>query len=437
MVQFPQYESYKDSGVEWIGQIPDTWKVLPLTKYTKSLVDYRGKTPTKVDFGIFLVTAKNIKNGIIDYRLSQEYIAENQYTQVMSRGRPQIDDLLFTTEAPLGEVALIDKTEIALAQRIIKFRLDKQYLLPKFTKYSIISRYFQNYLQSEATGSTAQGIKSSKLHKLKIISPPLEEQKKIVDFLDKKTAEIDKAIAQKQKLIELLQEQKAILINRAVTKGLNPNVTMRDSGIEWIGDIPEHWEVKKIKYLVSRIDYGLSESAKSEGEYKYLNMGHIQNGEVLLEKTGYLDNVPNSLLLEHHDILFNRTNSFELVGKSGIYNGSFSEKVTFASYLVRLRTNNKANPIWLNGILNDNCFLESIRSLALRSLNQANLNPTRLSQVFVPVPPVHEQSNIADALIKIKNSFENQINYADKSINLYLELKQILISNAVTGKIKI
>ena len=211
----------------------------------------------------------------------------------------------------------------------------------------------------------------------------------------------------------------------------------KDSGVAWLGEIPEHWEITRLKNLVSKMNYGLSESAKSEGEYKYLNMGHVQDGQVLVENTGYLDNVPNALILEHNDILFNRTNSFELVGKSGIYNGNFSDKVTFASYLVRLRTNDKTNAIWLNSILNDNCFLGFIRSLALRSLNQANLNPTRLSQVFVPVPSFNEQSQIADTILKINSSFENQINHAKKSINLYLELKQILISNAVTGKIKI
>lgn len=111
----------KDSGVEWIGEIPEHWSIVPLTKQLESIVDYRGKTPEKVDDGIFLVTARNIKNGMIDYSISSEYVKAEDYNEIMRRGIPQIGDVLFTTEAPLGQVANVDRTDIALAQRIIKF----------------------------------------------------------------------------------------------------------------------------------------------------------------------------------------------------------------------------------------------------------------------------------------------------------------------------
>jgi len=114
--------------------------------------------------------------------------------------------------------------------------------------------------------------------------PDLTEQKRVVEFLDRTTTDIDRAISQKQRLIELLQEQKAIVINQAVTKGLNPKVPMRDSRIEWLGEIPKHWIVGKLKYFLKSLDYGLSESALSEGEYKYLNMGHIQNAGLFHSK---------------------------------------------------------------------------------------------------------------------------------------------------------
>jgi len=112
----------KDSGVEWIGKIPKDWEIVPLTKQLDSIVDYRGKTPEKTEEGTFLVTAKNIKDGKICYELSKEYVREADYEEIMHRGIPQIGDILFTTEAPLGQVANVDRTDIALAQRIIKFR---------------------------------------------------------------------------------------------------------------------------------------------------------------------------------------------------------------------------------------------------------------------------------------------------------------------------
>lgn len=430
MMQFPQYESYKDSGVAWLGKVPSHWKLTTgrtcLNEQCNKNIGNKEKTVLSLSYGKIVIKPEEKLHGLVPESF--------ETYQIVTPGNIIIRSTDLQNDKVSLRVGLVkDRGIITSAYLCLNVEHE---LNPRFTYYLLHSYDVLKVYYGMGSG-LRQNLSFVDFKYLPLTFPSQDEQQKIVNFLNQKTAEIDEAIAKKQKLIELLQEQKAILINRAVTKGLNPNVTMRDSGIEWISEIPEHWKVTKLKYLVSRMDYGLSESAKSEGEYRYLNMGHVQDGKVLVEDTGYLDNAPNSLILEHHDILFNRTNSFELVGKSGIYDGTFSDRVTFASYLVRLRTNNKTNSIWLNSILNDDCFLGFIRSLALRSLNQANLNPTRLSQVFVPVPPFKEQSRIADTILKINSSFENQINHAEKSIDLYLELKQILISNAVTGKIKI
>lgn len=175
----------KDSGVEWIGKIPKDWEIVPLTKQLDSIVDYRGKTPEKTEEGTFLVTAKNIKDGKICYELSKEYVREADYEEIMHRGIPQIGDILFTTEAPLGQVANVDRTDIALAQRIIKFRalstVNNYYL-----KYWMLNEGFQQFLHSLSTGSTATGIKSSKLFLLPLVRPNIEQQNKIVEYLDAK-----------------------------------------------------------------------------------------------------------------------------------------------------------------------------------------------------------------------------------------------------------
>ena len=173
----------KDSGVEWIGKIPKDWEIVPLTKQLDSIVDYRGKTPEKTEEGTFLVTAKNIKDGKICYELSKEYVREADYEEIMHRGIPQIGDILFTTEAPLGQVANVDRTDIALAQRIIKFRalstVNNYYL-----KYWMLNEGFQQFLHSLSTGSTATGIKSSKLFLLPLVRPNIEQQNKIVEYLE-------------------------------------------------------------------------------------------------------------------------------------------------------------------------------------------------------------------------------------------------------------
>ena len=172
----PKYEEapelYKESKLGWI---PNEWDVKPLEDIT-DYVDYRGKTPPKSDFGIYLVTARNIKNGIIDYEISKEYIREDSYESAMSRGKVKLGDVLITTEAPMGNVAQIDKEDIALAQRVIKYRGFECKLNNDFLSKFLMSENFQRQLSAESTGSTVLGIKGSRLHKLIIVVPEFDEQ---------------------------------------------------------------------------------------------------------------------------------------------------------------------------------------------------------------------------------------------------------------------
>ena len=207
----------KDSGVEWLGEVPEHWIISGFKKYLESIVDYRGKTPEKVDEGVFLVTARNIKNGQIDYALSQEFVAKKDYEQIMSRGKPILKDVLFTTEAPLGEVAQIDNVDIALAQRIIKFRGKGNVLDNTYLKYFIISQQFQDSLMTFATGSTALGIKAERLGYLKIAIPPLIEQYKIVEYIEIYLLKNKSLIQKAQSAIQLMQERRTALISAAVT----------------------------------------------------------------------------------------------------------------------------------------------------------------------------------------------------------------------------
>ena len=149
-------------------------------------VDYRGKTPKKTEDGIFLVTAKNIRKGYIDYETSQEFISADDYNLVMRRGLPRIGDVLITTEAPCGFVAQVDRENIALAQRVIKYRSkDESILMNSFLKHYLLGSQFQEKLNITATGATVKGIKGSKLHKLTIPIPPRAEQERIISILDK------------------------------------------------------------------------------------------------------------------------------------------------------------------------------------------------------------------------------------------------------------
>jgi len=207
----------KPSGIEWLGEVPVHWRVAGFTKFIVSKVDYRGRTPEKTDSGVFLVTARNIKNGRIDYDASQEYITEESYLEIMLRGKPEIGDVLFTTEAPLGEVAEVDRTDVGLAQRIIKFRGHPAHLRNDYLKYFILSSAFQQGLYSYASGSTALGIKAERFVYLRQLLPPLAEQRAIVAHLDEKCGKIDQLKAKAERAIALLKERRSALISAAVT----------------------------------------------------------------------------------------------------------------------------------------------------------------------------------------------------------------------------
>ncbi|MDO7853424.1 restriction endonuclease subunit S [Hymenobacter convexus] len=207
----------KESGIEWLGKIPSHWEIVKLTTYLESIVDYRGRTPNKISAGVFLVTARNVKNGIIDYSLSEEFVSIEEAELFMKRGDVEIGDVLFTMEAPLGEAANVDRIDICLAQRLVKFRGQPDKLNNYFLKEWIRSHGFQNHLQSYATGSTALGIKASKLNQLIMVVPPLAEQARIVDSLTSCSERTNRAVTTINKEIIFLQEYRDALVVEAVT----------------------------------------------------------------------------------------------------------------------------------------------------------------------------------------------------------------------------
>jgi type I restriction enzyme S subunit len=194
-----RFPEFLDSG-EW-----EEKRLSELTTY----VDYRGKSPIKYENGIFLVTAKNIKKGYIDYKISKEYVSPNEYEEVMKRGKPRIGDILLTTEAPLGNVAQVDNENIALAQRIIKFRCNT-FSYNNFLKHYMLGDRFQRLLQSKAIGSTVLGIQGKVLHQLPLNIPSKSEQQKIANCL----SSLDELITAQTKKIHTLKTHKKGLMQQ-------------------------------------------------------------------------------------------------------------------------------------------------------------------------------------------------------------------------------
>ncbi|MBX4652526.1 MULTISPECIES: restriction endonuclease subunit S [Klebsiella/Raoultella group] len=210
------------------------WREEPVISLA-DYVDYRGKTPKKTESGVFLVTAKNIKQGYIDYESSQEFIDPGEYDEVMRRGKPKIDDVLITTEAPLGNIASVDREDIALAQRVIKYRGKDKILNSCFLKQLFLAPRFQDEIASKATGGTVQGIKGSVLHQIKIYIPDFDEQTMIADFL----SSVDEKITLLNKQYDLLCQYKKGMMQKVFSQELR---FKDDNG----GNFPE-WETCKLK----------------------------------------------------------------------------------------------------------------------------------------------------------------------------------------------
>lgn len=206
----------------------------------------------------------------------------------------------------------------------------------------------------------------------------------------------------------------------------------RSTDLHWLGDFPADWNSRRIKRVMSRVDYGISVSTEQEGRFTVLKMGNIQSGEIDFSDLSFVDEVSEDLLLEPGDLLYNRTNSPDEVGKAAIFRGSRRDRFTFASYLVRLRTNHHAEPHFLNYLLNCDGFLTYARKLAIPSVQQSNLNSTRYCRILIPLPPRTEQVRIAAYLDASCAAIDAAVVAKRRQLETLYALRQSTIHRAVT-----
>lgn len=391
--------------------------------------------------GVRLIRLQNIGNGAFDDS-DQAYVPEAHFRSLPGHDALPGDLLvagLGDTNHPVGRGCLLPShigTAMVKAD-CFRLRLDERRLLHRFVVYFLGSGVAQPEIANATRGATRSRINLSGVAAIRVPLPPLSRQHAIVAYLDRKTAAIDALIAKKERLIELLDERGRALISHVVTKGLDPNVPTKESGVEWLGRIPAHWDRAYLNRAFDRVDYGLSDTPQPEGRHALLRMGNLQDGELCFRDLAYVETAPDDMLLEKHDLLFNRTNSLALVGKVGIFRGSCGDRVTFASYLVRLRAKSFCNPEYLLWQLNMPAFLAAARSFALPSVSQANLNPTRYGYLRVCLPPREEQDRIvarvAPALARVRGCVSSHRD----GVDLLREYRQALITAAVTGKIDV
>lgn len=437
---FPKYESYKDSGIEWLGEIPSHWDLTRLKTAIKSSTNgIWGNDPDE----------NNEDDGIVCIRVA-DFSRYNLLVSLEKLTRRRISDSEFQSRKLLPGDLLLEKSgggDNQLVGQVVLFEHDIPAVCSNFLARLRIrddfSSRFLNYVNAclyflkinykhikQTTG--IQNIDSNSYLAEFFAFPTLEEQRRIADFLDRKTSEIDQAIAQKQRLIELLQEQKAILINQAVTKGLNPNAPMCDSGVQWLGEIPEHWEVWRSKRLFSqRKEFAQSDDIQLSATQAY---GVIPQEEyenrIGRKVTKVFQHLEKRRHVEVGDFVISMR-SFQ-----GGLERAWAKGCIRSSYVV-LKPSAQVDIDFFSYVFKSQAYISALQTTANFIRDGQDLNFDNFCAIDLVLPPIEKQRATAQALNVAVADNAKIAEQAQKEIDLLREFRQIVIANAVTGKMKV
>ncbi|WP_445373654.1 restriction endonuclease subunit S [Photorhabdus tasmaniensis] len=406
--------------------LPEEWKTSTLEVIAK-FIDYRGRTPKKTSNGVPLITAKNIRDGYIN-REPREYIAESDYDNWMTRGIPKIGDVVITTEAPMGNVALVDINEkFALAQRAICLQCYEP-TLGDFLHYALREPAFQKQLTVNATGTTVNGIKAATLKKLKIPVPPLAEQKVITDKLDILLAHVETTKKRLERIPNILKNFRQSVLSAAISGKLTEN--WRELNKQCLG----MWKHGILGDFVEKPTYGSSTKSQLEGLVPVLRMGNLQDGEIDWTNLVYTSD-PEEIKkykLSAGDVLFNRTNSPELVGKTSIFRGE--REAVYAGYLIRIKCKENLNPDFLNYLLNSQDAKDYCYQVKSDGVSQSNINAQKLKAYTISVPTMAEQTEIVRRIEEIFVFAENIKQKTNAALERINNLTQSILAKAFRGE---
>lgn len=429
-----RYESYKDSGVKWLGEIPGHWEVLPLKYIFKLQKKLVGRNSNK--YKLLSLTLQGIKVRDLENPTGKFPSSFDSY-QIVEPG-----DFIFCNfdneETPRAVGQSKFKGMITGAYDVFGVNnnnMDSNYLLYYCLYIDDAKRFKPLYKGLRKT------IPFDSFMSYKIAIPSKAEQTAIANYLDSVTSKIDEAISQQQKMIDLLNERKQIIIQNAVTKGLDPNAKMKDSGVEWIGEIPEHWKVFKTLFSLSMpITDGPHETPELyDSGIPFISAEAITNGKIdFSHKRGYIS---DSFYKECCKKYIPKRNDIYMI-KSGATTGRTAivdtdEVFTIWSPLAVFRPNtNVIKPFFLLNVLRSTYYLKQVE-LNWSYGTQQNIGMRILEKLLICVPPLSEQEIIIAHINKSIIPINKAIDCANKMISLLQERKQIIINDVVTGKVKV
>ena len=425
-------EQMKPSGIDWIGDIPESWKVRPLKYLAKCNQDVLLET-TAPDYSFRYVDIGSVtyERGITGYQ-------ELRFEDSPSRARRKVsvgDTIISTVRTYLKAIAIISDSENVIVSTGFAVYTPDEAIYPQYLYYFCKSEGFVQEIDKNSYGIAYPAINTDLLSRICIAYPCYEEQQAIADFLDKECAQIDSITADLEKQIELLQQYKKSLITETVTKGLDKSVPMKDSGVEWLGKIPEHWDVEPIKYRVTfhNGDRGENYPTKSELQSEgipFINAGHLEGDGLNMDNMDYISEekyrIMGGVKLRSGDILYCLRGS---VGKNAIVD---MNQGTVASSLVAIRSV-RISAKYLYYCLNSH-IEEVQRYLWDNGTAQPNLSADNLGKYKICIPPVEEQMTIVEYLNNICSQIDNLIIGKRKQLSTIQQHKKSLIYEYVTGK---
>ena len=440
MAKYQKYAEYKDSGIEWADKLPAHWNSVHL-KWISTI--YAGGTPSKTIESYWENgTVPWINSGAVNQTYILEpstYITKTAYENSSAKWIPK--------KALVMALAGQGKTKGMVAQLGIDTTCNQSMgaIIPNDLSYARylfwwITSNYQN-IRNMAGGDLRDGLNLEHLGNMNCPLPTYEETQKIANFLDHETAQIDSLIAKQEMLIELLKEKRQAVISHAITKGLNPDVSMKDSGVEWLGKVPEHWEVRQLRYLGS-CQNGINIGAEYFGSGSpFISYGDVyRNPELPSVFEGLVQSTENDKRIysvQRGDVLFTRTSeTIEEIGFSSTCLTDVKD-ATFAGFLIRFRPiQNTLLPEYSKFYFR-NILLRAFFVKEMNLVTRASLSQELLKKLAVPFSSLEEQKQIADFLSAKERVFDKLVNDCIKQIELLKERRTALISSAVTGKINV
>ena len=410
----------KESGIDWIRQIPEEWRVRPIKHIVETPVtDGPHETPVLYETGIPFLSAEAVKDGVLDFNYKRGYISLKDHDRFKKKISPKKDDIFIVKSgATTGNVGIVNTDEIFdIWSPLALIRCNKTLAIQKYIYFYLLSTLFKSQVEFNWSFGTQQNIGMGVIERIKVILPPLSEQQQIVEVLDKKTAQLDKVKALLEEQIQKLKDYRTSLIYETITKGLDKTVPMKDSGIDWIGQVPEGWGVSRLKYYFDIYAGGDIDERNTVEEYSESHPYPVLSNS--LENEGVLGYTNKYRFKKNCVTVTGRGD----VGKAVYRNIKFYPVVRLLVCVPKSQVDCRFVTYWINSaIIEKN--QTAVSQLTIQMLGEL---------IFVNVPFL-EQKNIADFLDKKTNQIDKLIQIKNQQIDNINKQRQTLIYDYVTGK---